>query len=910
MQAYVNTAYTSLWYESRTGTAPYYSNSTFPQTNYDGSALEDLAYSYFDDYDLNQDNAADYTWTDPSLTGAAAPTTLTRGMLTITRKRTVGLATNVWLINVLFYDKRGNLIQNKSNNQLNYTAATSTNAEAVTDTKSSVPDFTGKPQLVRAIKIVASGTVNVITAFAYDGHNARLASIQQSYDNGGTYTTISAYSYNDLGQLVTKGLGGIPANADLTLGTAQSVASGSTSNVTATNSIVLTGDFSAANGSTFSATIVPPSGPTSIAYYLQNLDYRYNIRGQLTNINNSTLTNDGGLTNSDSNDVFGMTLLYDQPDISGATASYTGRISEAKWMSQKNGAVNSPERSYVYSYDPVNRLTDAIYADRVGTGSWGNADLFSEKGIHYDENGNLTALVRYANGSIIDNLTYTQSGSNPNQLASVNDASNVNYGVPGGNGTYTSDANSGNLTIDAKKGLNLTYNELNKTNTITQTAATSNVVTYGYDASGTVIRKQVAGGTAYTNDYLDGFVYQNGVLQYFAMPEGRVTFNPTNGTYTPQYVIADNQGNARITFQDSGTGTVNVMQENGYYAFGMVMPTNFVSTSGLANNNLYNGQNEWQNDYNNLPDYYQTFYRNYDAALGRFIGVDPQAESAASMTTYQYAGNNPVMMNDPMGNVSKDPMLMWTSGVMREMLANSGGHWSAMDSDNPIYWSAGDADQYVQAHLGTTAYGGEGLGLTYTYDEKGNLKTAFMNGTNWSNYQVTTNTAQVNVADANDIKGGVLLLSWGVGTGANQEGEGGIETLAVLGFVNDRVHDVAAYSSTGAMSAAARLSKSTEIASYGFAVYDVYKGYRQDSYHVGTNTQNAVKHVVGTVVGAGYGAAIGSTAGALIGGAIGTLIGGPIGTGAGAYLGAWAGGIAGAWVGGWAGGEISDMINQ
>ena len=564
-------------------------------------------------------------------------------------------ATNVWLINVLFYDKRGNLIQNKSNNQLNYTAATSTNAEAVTDTKSSVPGFTGKPQLARAIKTVPSGTVNVITAFAYDSHNARLASIQQSYDNGSTYTTISAYTYNDLGQLVTKGLSGIPANADLTLGSAQSVASGSTSNVTATNSITLTTGFSAASGSTFSATIVAPSGPTSIAYYLQNLDYRYNIRGQLTNINNSTLTNDGGLTNSDSNDVFGMTLLYDQPDISGATASYTGRISEAKWMSQKNGAVNSPERSYVYSYDPVNRLTGATYADRVGTGSWGNADLFSEKGMTYDENGNLTALVRYANGSVIDNLQYAQSSSSPNQLASVNDISGVSYGVPTGNGSYTYDANSGNLTIDPYKKLQLTYNELNKTNTITQTAATSNVVTYGYDASGSVIRKQVAGGTTYTNDYLDGFVYQNGVLQYFAMPEGRVTFNPTNGTYTPQYVIADNQGNARITFQDSGTGTVNVMQENGYYAFGMVMPTNFVSTSGLANNNLYNGQNEWQNDYNNLPDYYQTFYRNYDAALGRFIGVDPQAESAESMTTYQYAGNNPVMMNDPIGNTAAAP---------------------------------------------------------------------------------------------------------------------------------------------------------------------------------------------------------------------------------------------------------------
>jgi len=53
-----------------------------------------------------------------------------------------------------------------------------------------------------------------------------------------------------------------------------------------------------------------------------------------------------------------------------------------------------------------------------------------------------------------------------------------------------------------------------------------------------------------------------------------------------------------------------------------------------------------------LPDYYQTFFRNYDAALGRWVGVDPKAESAESMTTYQYAGNNPIMFNDPLGDLT------------------------------------------------------------------------------------------------------------------------------------------------------------------------------------------------------------------------------------------------------------------
>jgi RHS repeat-associated protein len=69
-----------------------------------------------------------------------------------------------------------------------------------------------------------------------------------------------------------------------------------------------------------------------------------------------------------------------------------------------------------------------------------------------------------------------------------------------------------------------------------------------------------------------------------------------------------------------------------------------------TNKNLYNGGSEWQNDYSNLPDYYQTFYRNYDAATARFISADPEPETAETMTPYQYAGNNPVMFNDPAGN--------------------------------------------------------------------------------------------------------------------------------------------------------------------------------------------------------------------------------------------------------------------
>ena len=166
-----------------------------------------------------------------------------------------------------------------------------------------------------------------------------------------------------------------------------------------------------------------------------------------------------------------------------------------------------------------------------------------------------------------------------------------------------------------------------------------------------MIRKIANSGTAVTTtDYLDGFVYVNSVLSYFNMPEGRVTNN--SGALTPEYIMTDQQGNARISFNGIGTGA-KVIQENSYYGFGMVMPGSVVATPPAPNKDLYNGGSEWQNDFSILPDLMQTFYRNYDAALGRWTGVDPQAEGAESMSTYQYTGNNPIMGNDPMGNLMK-----------------------------------------------------------------------------------------------------------------------------------------------------------------------------------------------------------------------------------------------------------------
>lgn len=669
MQMYVNTfasVYATTWYESRSG-APvnsgYYTNTVFPTGLAAGTSLTPLAYAYYDDYDLNQDGTPDFTYISQGLSNEIGATTAQlKGVPTVVSETTVGAGiSGTWLTKVTFYDRRGNAIQTMSNNHVYYTGST-----ALTDVQTVVPDFTGVPQITKVSKKTgASTTTTVLTTLSYD-QSYRLTNITQAY-NGGTASVVGAYSYNEAGQLIKKNLGQIPAGTipvDLTLNTQVS----GSSTVIASNSIILSASspgFSTAPGATFSAFI--STG------YLQTVDYRYNIRGQLLSINNSKLSNDGGITNNDNTDLFGMQFMYDQVDTNlGDTAYYNGKLSAVKWMSKDASGNSSYERAYLYSYDGIDRYRGETYTERAttGTGSFGNnLHGFDESGIRYDAGGNILTLNRNSSAqgansnTPIDALTYTYSTINPNQLLKVTDAtSNAagfnNYTSAGSSSTYGYDGTNGNLVSDPYKGLSIGYNVLNRTDKITFTAATNQWIDYTYDASGNLLRKRQYDNNVLqtTTDYIDGFVYLTAgtgtaVLSYFPIPEGRVLNN--SGTLVQEFIITDQQGNARLSFQNNGSGAAVVKQENSYYGFGMLLPNSPVATSTIPNKKLYNGGSEWQNDFSNLPDYQQTFFRNYDAALGRWIAVDPEAESAESMSTYQYAGNNPILGNDPMGNKFK-----------------------------------------------------------------------------------------------------------------------------------------------------------------------------------------------------------------------------------------------------------------
>jgi RHS repeat-associated protein len=298
----------------------------------------------------------------------------------------------------------------------------------------------------------------------------------------------------------------------------------------------------------------------------QSVDYRYNIRGWLTSMNNASLANDG-VTNNDTNDLFGFNLGYNSDIGVGNTSMYNGNISAMKW-SNNAGLGTLKEKSYLYSYDLMNRITSASYKEK--TASWASAvnSGFSESGYTYDLNGNIRSLLRYdkaGSTAAMDNLVYDYGTgtAQSNQLLKVSEqiggaAGNKFKGFIDGTNTgndYTYDYN-GNLWTDQNKGItsNIAYNYLNLPETVTRGTST---LIYVYDASGRKLA-QVANfgsGTPKQTDYSGEFQYEDGALQFVNHEEGRVLMQTAPKTiYT---MSGDNLASVTVSGTSKALVTLN-----------------------------------------------------------------------------------------------------------------------------------------------------------------------------------------------------------------------------------------------------------------------------------------------------------------------------------------------------------------
>ncbi|OCA72299.1 hypothetical protein BBI01_09180 [Chryseobacterium artocarpi] len=261
---------------------------------------------------------------------------------------------------------------------------------------------------------------------------------------------------------------------------------------------------------------------------LQSIDYAYNIRGWMTDINKDQMgvadlggklfsykikyNQKTGITNPDS-------ALFPGKDVK---PKYNGNIAEVDWRAVESLGANpslTPKR-YGYAYDSLNRLTAGYYQNPQNPNSKEHTESLS-----YDLNGNITNLYRTSvmNGTtamVIDNLVYNYGtpGNIGNRLLDVRDNSTNKAGYEGGGKPINYDVN-GNMTDMLDKNISrIGYNYLNLPNDILieKSDIETTTVKTKYTATGVKLKKEftssivgIAGvsTTKKTTDYLDGFQY-------------------------------------------------------------------------------------------------------------------------------------------------------------------------------------------------------------------------------------------------------------------------------------------------------------------------------------------------------------------------------------------------------------------
>ncbi len=462
-----------------------------------------LSVSYFDDYTITDSWGAYYTFYDEDSVGGIYPDSIHTNVLGLpTGGATRLLGSTDWLESVIFYDHKYRPIQSAGENIL-----------GGVDRVTNVYDYAGR--LTQSLQThdpldIALDDVLETRYFDYD-HASRVNWIEHEITVGTQVyprTRMAEYDYNELGQVIEKNLHMIDSGV-----------------------------------------------------YRQSVDFQYNIRGWLTQIN------DPGLT-AEPDDLFGMQLLYESGQ---DQLAFDGNISGVRWQT----SVGGKQRTYGYVYDPMSRLKMADY--RAGTG-W-----LEEQGNHevrireYDLNGNIKSLERQgqtsAGGAIglMDSLNYAYRG---NLLKSVGDTGNNAFGFKDGSTSqeeYTYDVN-GNMLSDKNKGIDsIAYNHLNLPTTVILSGSQESRVEYTYDASGAKLKQELYVDSVLTSTqyYVGSYIYQQDstndkTLSLIQTEEGRIVpWTTTDYTgYEYQYHLTDHLGNVRLTMAGNNVSTVEATMED------------------------------------------------------------------------------------------------------------------------------------------------------------------------------------------------------------------------------------------------------------------------------------------------------------------------------------------------------------
>ncbi len=482
---------------------------------------------------------------------------------------------------------------------------------------------------------------------------------------------------------------------------------------------------------------------TNIDKKLQDIDFKYNVHGWLTDINDVGATQSGfGLDK----DLFKFRINYNKIEGDYGTGVnvnplYNGNIAETIW---KTSNTDKQKRSYGYHYDPLNRIKGAVSRKGSLLDTW---DSHSLAWVSYDLNGNINTLQRngHGTGTTWDDLVYEYDG---NQLTKVTEKSTAAVkdegfrdGINPGD-DYLYDVN-GNMISDANKRItNITYNHLNLPVTVNIDNGTdTGTITYVYDATGTKLKKTFVKNTdaAVNTEYAGAFVYSDmesvGTiqLQFISQPEGYIEPTVKNGTHTEKAVkgfsedtgqitysdynyvfqYKDHLGNIRLSYCDSDkNGSINanteIIEESHHYPFGLRQKGyNFeVSSNGnvLAQKfKMFQGQEK--NEELQL-NWHSFKWRNHQSDIARFFNTDPLAEQYVYNSPYAFSENRVIDGVELEGleyvDASEARVFLRPSGeVMFNMSNMSAFTRAAFETANsdPAYWPEGTMGA---AHVNTS----------------------------------------------------------------------------------------------------------------------------------------------------------------------------------------------------------------